>query len=210
MGEEELVKKVVESYSDNLRLQGVEERILKEFCNGRPIIHFDSKVDGGIYLGKHEAIVVDSQLGYKIKELYKVAKGKAVKNGRVEEYLILKAVYDTVKETMSIQSQDAVNDILLKYDVRNRGKIPLDVFLEEGAGVSRHDALACAVLLELFKKDKFIEGSPSIARNSDRVWCKYTNPKNEIYILDVEFGFFGKLEESLQKDLDVYKKSEIF
>jgi len=175
---------------------------IDEFYQGRHIIHRDSKIDGGVYLGQgqREAIVVDSEKYPRLRELYGEAKKKATENGSIKKDKILEAVYETVKEAMPIQDNDAVEKIIDEYSVRNDGKISLDVFLEEGVGVCRHDALACAALLELFGKDGITRGKASVDRNSTNLgghaWCRYKNSGNEIYILDVAQDYIGKLEDA--------------
>lgn len=178
------------------------EDLETELYQGRHIIHRDSPIDGGVYLGggQREAIVVDSKKYPKLKELYKLAKDKATQRG-AGECEVLQAVYDTVAKAMSIQNRDAVKELIHRYGAEKDVKIALDVFLEEGVGFCRHYALACGALLELFKKEGFIKGKISVDRNSTHLgghaWCRYTNPDGEVFILDVAQKYFGRLEDSV-------------
>lgn len=181
---------------------------------GRPIISRDSKIDGGVYLGQgeREAIVVDYSKSPKLRELYEIAKGKSVEGGAINKKRILRAVYDSVKEAMPKQSDEAVNELIQKYNVEKDGKISLDVFLKEGVGVCRHDALACAVLLEQFKKKGIIRGKPSVDRNSNNrgghAWCRYASDSGKVFILDVRQKYLGSLEDSLEKSKWNYQRPE--
>ncbi len=188
-----------------------------EYYQGRPLIHRDSPIDGGVYLGagQREAIVVDStRSDSKIRELYQKVLARAREYDPVEKKYtlnkgkVLNAVFDTVKEAMPVQDDAAVQRIVDRRAVGKDGKIDLDVFIKEGVGECRHDALACAVLLELLKKDGFVSGRASVDRNAafypegdDRLsgghaWCRYTNSVGEVYVLDVAQGFIGSLEEA--------------
>ncbi|MEA3343956.1 MAG: hypothetical protein U9Q92_07395 [archaeon] len=187
-----------------------------ERYQGRPIIHRDSPVDGGVYLGQgqREAIVVDSQKYPKLRQLYEVAKGKATERRTVRKDRVLQAVYDTVAEAMPRQDNDAVKELIHRYKVEKDGKISLDDFLEEGVGVCRHDALACATLLELFKKEGIVRGKTSVDRNSTylggHAWCRYTNSADEIFILDIAQRYIGRLEDASNGDRWAYQRPEDF
>jgi len=146
-----------------VRRLGLEDDMYQE----RPIIHRDSRVDGGVYLGggQREAIIVDSK-DSRIQQLYDRAKRKITINGVVIKDHLLRSVYESVAEAMPIQNSDSVRKLVRNNNVENDGKISLGFFLEAGIGVCRHDALACAVLLELFRKEGHINGKPSVDRNS--------------------------------------------
>jgi len=202
---------------DRLRKQGKIENVGgKDFYLGRSLIHRDSEVDGGVYLGQseREAIVVDSQKYSGIRELYTVAKNKATENGRIRKDLILEAVFQTVREAMPKQDEKAAEDIAKRYGVENDGKISLDIFIEEHLGVCRHDALLSAAILEQFKKEGIIDGKPSVDRNSNHLgghaWCRYTNSGGEVFILDVAQKFLGKLKDATEQNKWAYERPEDF
>ena len=186
----------------------------RELYQGRHIIHRGSSIDGGVYLGQNqrEAIVVDFKKDPKLRGLYEIIKDKSSEMGVVKRGKILRTVFDTVKESMPRQDYEAVKEIIRKYGVQEDGKVSLGVFLEEGAGVCRHDALACSALLERFKEEGTIKGVASLDRNSTHLgghaWCRYTNSINEVFILDVAQNFLGRLEESLNEDRWAYQRPE--
>jgi hypothetical protein len=180
------------------------------YFQGRPTIHRDSPIDGGVFTTGVEAIVVDSQKYPKLKELYEIAKNKAAEIAikKIAEGVewdndenVLQAVYDTVAEAMPRQSDKLTDWLINKYNVKGDIKIALDVFLETGIGVCRHDALACGALLELFIKDGIIKGKPSMDVNyldkkRCHAWCRYTNQDDEVYVVDVMEEYLGKLSDA--------------
>lgn len=187
----------------------------KELYQGRRIIHRDSSIDGGVYLGEgqREAIIVDS-IDPRVRNLYELAKNRAMIDGILIKDKLLRIVYDAVAETMPRQDDDAVKKLVLREGLENDSKVSLGVFLEEGVGVCRHDALACAVLLELFKRDGLIQGKASVDRNSmcfgGHAWCRYTNSGDERWILDVRQGYMGRLEDSLAENKWAYQRPDDF
>lgn len=188
----------------------------EDFYQGRPIIHRDSPVNGGVYLGakQREAIVIDSKKYSGLSALYSIAKNKASVDGNVRKDLVLEAVFQTVREAMPTQNEEAVEKIAREHGAEKDGKIALDVFLEKRTGVCRQDALACAALLELFKEEGFIRGKPGVDRNSTELgghaWCRYKNSDGEVFILDVAQNYLGKLEKALDKKSWVYARPENF
>lgn len=173
----------------------------KPFYQGRHVISRDTAVDGGVYLGQgsREAIVVDTKkYPEHFKELYKKARKEASDGKHVDKNRILRAVYNAVKGAMKYDDA-SVEEIISKYGVENDGKISLNIFLHEGVGICRHQALACAALLERFKKYGHISGKPSVDRNSlcngGHAWCRYTNSFGNVYILDVAQNYIGRLED---------------
>lgn len=188
----------------------------EDLYQGRPIIHRDSPVNGGVYLGegRREAIVVDfDKHGERLKELYQTAKRRASVNGHVRRDAVLKSVFTTVEEALPIQDEEAVKALCKKLGVENDGKVSLDVFIDAKTGVCRHLALTCAALLEIFKRDGHIAGNPSVDRNSDyaggHAWCRYTNSGGEVFILDVAQHYLGELNDA-DKNRWAYKRPEDF
>lgn len=162
------------------------------YYQGMPVIHRDSKIDGGVCMGgsKREAIIVDSEKYDALKMLFDQTKdriageynfdpcnGEEVKGNvrynqdtgevilpkTISEYVIMTELYKTVNETMKYDGK-AVDEIVKKEDVDNDGLITLDHFINKGVGVCRHMALTCGALIELFKKDGHLNGKPSIER----------------------------------------------
>jgi|TARA_B100002003_G_C14024257_1_gene493891 hypothetical protein len=185
-----------------------------ELYKGRPPTCRDSPIDGTVYLGQgqREAIVVDFKKDHKLRGLYERVKDESLENGVFKKGRILGAVYQAVKESMPRQDYEAVKEIIHKYGVQEDGKVLLGLFIREGVGVCRHDALACAALLERFKEEGIVKGRASLDRNSNylggHAWCRYTNSGGEVFILDVAQNFLGRLEESLNEDRWAYQRPE--
>ncbi|HII15031.1 MAG TPA: hypothetical protein HA362_01850 [Nanoarchaeota archaeon] len=183
----------------------LENRIEGNSYRGRNIIQRDSHIDGGVYLGaeQSEAVVVDSAAEPAILALYEQAKRKALTHLVEKEAvkrLVLKAVHDTVKEAITVQDEEAVRMLATHLHCENDGKVSLGVFINTHTGIDRHMALACGVLLELFKRDGFISGSPSIDRNAGLTWCRYTNSQGEVFILDAARGYVGNMRRATGLD----------
>lgn len=100
-----------------------------------------------------EAIVVDPlKAPEKYNEWFSEVELAKVGSNRVRRSPILQSTLNLVSEKMKY-SQSSVDEILSKYNASNNGdKIELSVFMEEGAGVRRHQALAVASLLYMAKE----------------------------------------------------------
>ena len=185
-----------------------------DYYRGRHIIKQDTAIDGGVCLGngKREAIVVDSQKYPKLRELYEKAKQKASVDNKVQRNRVLKAVYDVVLDAMPNQDSVKSESLIYKYHAWNDRKISLDVFINEDAGVCRHKALACGALIELFKKEGYVRGKPSIDKNSSpsgmHAWCRYTSFNGDVQILDVMKEYFGSLKDSVKNAKWNYRRPE--
>ncbi|MDO8517260.1 MAG: hypothetical protein Q7S33_03985 [Nanoarchaeota archaeon] len=172
------------------------------YYQGRFLIERESPIDGGVYLGQgqREAIIVDSQKGIQLKKLYEIAKKKASENNKVKKYKVMDAVFETVGEFMKFD-EDKAEEIVKEKNAGKDVKINLDCFIENGVGVCRHMALTCGVLIEMFKKDGYVSGKPSVERNSSEAgghaWCRYTDNNEKSLILDVARGYIGLLENGI-------------
>jgi hypothetical protein len=170
-----------------------------DFYKGRHLIRQDSSIDGGICLGTHprEAIVVDSQYSPTLIHTYEIAKKKSTRQGKIDKSRILKSVYEAVSEAMPIQKNSEVIRLIDSHNAHNDGVMSLEVFLREGVGVCRHDALACAFILERLGREGIVKGKPSVDKNYDEpsghAWCRYTNSQGKVFILDVMQGYLGPL-----------------
>ncbi len=185
------------------------------YYEGRHVIGRDTPIDGGVSIGnsEREAIVVDSNAYPLIRDLYYVARRKAMVKGVISRELVLEAVYDTVFEAMppTDMSEEMTSKLINTYLASNDIKMSLDRFIENRVGVCRHHALACGVLLELFKKDRHIFGKPSADRNiaifqGSHAWCRYTGSSGDVIILDVSQNYFGSIERALREGRWDYRR----
>ncbi len=185
---------------------------------GRPIIARDTPIDGGVYLGEgqREAIVVDWEKSPTLQKMYDEVHNEVYRMGRprlgnhlsdnlVDEISMfktyaLRSVYKVVIEHMPRNDVNLLRQILNQYDAWEDGKISLERFLERGAGVCRHKALAAAVLIERLIKDNILSGNISVDRNATykggHAWARYTNSGGIAIILDPEQKYFGKLKDA--------------
>lgn len=195
----------------------LERRGGEDYYQGRRIIHRDSEIDGGVYLGQgeREAIVVDSENSQEIQRLYQRVKERAAFRGEVKAGgRVLRAVFEVVREAMPRQSERAVQKLLRQHNIGPDQNISLDVFLRMGVGVCRHDALACGVLIELAKRDGYLKGKVSVDRNfsyrGGHAWARYAHSGGYISVLDVALGYCGPLKDADAKKRWAYERPEDF
>lgn len=173
---------------------------------GRPIIARDTPINGGIYVGSgdREAIVVDdTRKNSLLPKIYsdfikdreeKLKKGKVgdVKEGLLDDVFALSL-------SKLPYSEEGVNDYNKRYGIRAGEKVPLDMYILEGVGICRHQALLVGYLLEKLKKDGYLKGSVSIDRNSipdlgGHAWVRYTNSEGDVIIIDPAMNYVGYLK----------------
>ena len=171
---------------------------------GRFAIEDDTPIIGGVSYGEHrgEAVVVNPEGTPKYyQDWYQESIARASLHGVIRREKVLRGVYDTVDARMRY-SKDGVDDIVQD---RMGKKIDLGVFMKAGVGVCRHQALACAALLEFHKDDRHIRGTPRVNRNirvrkgaepEGHAWARYNSHDGSIMILDVAQWYFGTLEAS--------------
>ena len=203
---------------------------------GRHIIHRNSPILGGVYLGEssREAVVVDAKYG-ELPKLHQLAKVKARSYACDPEtgddfYFIDPATgretyhpsaafmgtFAAVKETMPRQDLEAVKELLAKNNATDDAKIALDSFLSAGMGVCRHDALACGAVLEMFQQEGHLQNwKISVDRNTNHrgghAWTRAQNMTDDaIYILDVMQDFCGILRSANSADKWAYERPEDF
>jgi hypothetical protein len=181
----------------------------------RPIIQRNSKINGGVYLSSHkrEAIVVDFEESTNLQYLYTDVLKAASKNGVVQKDKLLEAVYDTVAQAMTENDLEKIQDIVkTKYGANKDGKISLGVFLKEGMGVCTHKALACGSMIEKLIDDGYLAGKVSVDRNSmlygGHAWCRYTDAKGTVFIIDVAQHYLGKLKNANPEHEWAYRRPD--
>jgi len=180
----------LERLEDKIYLDELEGFGTTKFYAGRHIIKKDMPIDKGVYLGSHrrEAVVVDSEKYPLIKELYNQTIEEAIKIGNPTEKVILEAVYNIVNKTFTDKNGYDAIAIIRNASVSNDQKISLTNFIKKKTGTCRHLALTSGVLLELFKKDRYINGKISVDRNTimgyGHAWARYTSNKGDVHIID--------------------------
>lgn len=198
------------------RFQGI------KLYQGRPVIGRDRPIDGGVYLvnGAGEACVVDSKKDAVLETYYQYflanLKRQVESRGLRINQLALDAVYEEAMQKMpwSMNRVQALNKKLGVLDFSPEPKkISLAVYITNGAGVCRHEALYAGFLLERLKKDGHIMGNVSVDRNwvegkGGHAWVRYTNRLGQIFILDPAQQFVGSLDEIDPRQHWFYKRPE--
>ena len=162
------------------------------------------------------AIVVDP---IKYPRAYQRLKAEATARASVRGVLqrdyVLDSVFRTVYDNMrySKEGEQATEGRVARRSygqdrMPKDAKIELSEYIDDGTGVCREQSLAVGALLELFKQDGVLSGTPRIHRNfrspidspndrSGHQWVRYTNSGGEPFILDVAAPFIGALADKV-------------
>ncbi|MSR89599.1 hypothetical protein EXS53_01545 [Patescibacteria group bacterium] len=178
----------------------------------RHVIGRDERINQGVYLGagEREEIVVNDKRE-KTADIYDGIYNKLLDKVRARQDSqqaegvnsnfkngILDEVFEVVLESMKYDDEFA-NKAANQY--RNQ-KVDLSLFILEGKGVCRHQALLAGYLLERLKDNGLISGDVSIDRNSvpgvgAHSWVRYVSgTSGKIYILDPAQQFAGLLKDA--------------
>lgn len=210
------------SAEEHARLMGhLYETVEGKRFGGRIPIGRDTTIDGGdayvdirSWVAGGEAIVVDSKKYptefQKMIGDYNTAHAELVRQGMGGEEAKLKAIFDTVSNTMEYD-MDYVNnmeDFARSPASRagNQRKVTLNSYLKDGKGVCRHMALAVAWLGGELARHGVVSGSMTAEvnqRSKDNAaheWARYTATDGTVYILDPAQKYFGTLAESLNRE----------
>lgn len=181
---------------------------------GRDIIGRNTRVNMGVYLGgSDEAIVVDDvktdtllKTYNKLLDMREAAKsqGKHFKDGILEDVFLI------ASEALPY-SLDRVDKINQNHNVKYGDKVSLSVYIDEKAGVCRHQALLAGYLLEKLVDDGYLRGQVSVERNfvkdkGGHVWVRYTTHEGKEIIIDPAQHFIGYLEDVDPEDRWFYKR----
>ncbi|MCO6430587.1 MAG: hypothetical protein J5J00_06970 [Deltaproteobacteria bacterium] len=135
------------------------------YFRGRPIIGELTRINGGIYVGAlpHESIVVDAKYGSTEKIVKSLmARCEQIDPGSTSyEYEVFSKVVAITRETLRY-SEEGVHAIERVHNIQPDDKVTLDVYIKRRVGVSRHQVLLAAFLLEKVREEGMIKGRPSI------------------------------------------------
>lgn len=174
------------------------------FAN-RIIIERDSRIAGGVYVGGsgREAIVVD----WKQPELNKLYNNltRAIRSSEhKDQNTALAGVFFFVRDAFPNLSESKTDKLIKGLNLRPDKKVHIDYFIANGTGVCRHVAACCAVLIERLIDEGYLKGKVSIDRNTiaqkgAHAWCRFTDSKGEVIILDVMHDYAGRLSKTAAK-----------
>lgn len=116
---------------------------------------------------------------------------------------IIDSVFNYVKRALPYDKEIIAKlEKLSKQEGRSRSrKICLGEYLDESAGVCRHQALLAAYILEKLIKDGYLSGKVSVDRNKVKgegghAWARYTDADNETFIIDSAQDYCGRLADA--------------
>ncbi len=203
-----------------------EERELPEgekagFFQERRLITRDSPINDGVYVCLHqdlsrEAVVVDDKKQKKLGEVYQKLlrrRERAQQRGETFKKGVLPEVFNLVLEILPYDREKA--EQVVSGSVKIGRKVALEIFIENQAGVCRHQALLVAYLLERLKREgKIHPQSISVDRNfivgkGGHAWVRYVNSVGEIFIIDPAKHFIGKLDDPKRPDWPYERPEEV-
>ena len=163
---------------------------------GYHIITRDTGVLNGAYVPASNSPVIYVFWSSTLNKMYnKVINQMHGKQG------LLNIVYDVVKEQTKVYEPKQIINKIREIE-KGRESVTLEEILRVKAGICKHDALACAALLEKLKEDGHVSGTARVHRqtvydgkyNGGHAWCHYTNSVGKKFILDVAIGYVGPIE----------------
>ncbi len=184
---------------------------------GRPIIGRDSRIDGGVYIGRkpREAIVVDmARAGlldnvYRnwLRELQKQAPmwpWQHITTGRkraVQRYvgLHVATLARALVSRLLPFDRHVVAQVAQEHTLGPDDKVRLDVYLRRHGGVCRHQVCLLGALLERLVDEGWAEGHVSIdrkyvPRQYSHAWVRWTDGGGQVWILDAAQDVWGPLD----------------
>lgn len=132
------------------------------FFRSRHIIGENTKVANGIFVSAipGEALVVDEKYGV-LNDIYlKLISRISVLDSTNSsyEYQVFSKVITLTRETLRY-SEESVENITKQYRIDFDEKVSLDLYIKKKVGVSRHQVLLAAYLLEKLKEKFLIKGT---------------------------------------------------
>ena len=166
----------------------------------RELILKDSRIDEGVYLGAgSEAIVVSFKNDPELRKLYRGCKDYIEKTGAKDEAEILQRIFEYVSSKVKINPD--IQSLLESNKWDKDNKVSIDFFIQNG-GICRHFGLIYSALIERAIDRGLLKGQVSIdasyipnSGEGGHAWCRYTNEKEKVWILDGTLGYFGKLDD---------------
>jgi len=188
---------------------------------GRPVIHRDSPIDGGVYVNfgakgpLAEAIFVD----FSSRTVYSELLGRVIDQvtdhgGQTTGQSIADATYDVIRGAMKY-SKHGVNELMKRVSGLTQPELGYTVslasFLNAGIGVCRHQAVASALMIEQLIEQGYTRGKVSVDSNVNwnatgdeiiggHAWTRFEDDNGEVYIVDVAQGYHGKLSDANTRD----------
>ena len=184
---------------------------------GRPVIHRDSPINGGVYLGSgiREAIVVDDTKDQILREVYEKFRSLLPQDVAQAKQNALFTAWQLTQQEIPYKGDDAVAQLHQRLNVAAADtKIQLGIYILNKTGVCRHEALLAGYFLEKLIKEGILTGKVSIDRNTIKgrgghAWVRYTNSIGEVFIIDPAQKYIGRLKEAPKDGWDYRRPEDI-
>ncbi len=184
---------------------------------GRPIIGRDSRIDGGVYIGRtpREAIVVDMARPGLLDAVYRNWLAELKQRAPMWPWQHMttgrkRAVQRYLSRHMATLCRALVNRVLPfdrhvvaqvaeEHTLGPDDKVRLDVYLRRRGGVCRHQVCLLGAVLERLIDEGWAEGQVSIdrkyvPRQYSHAWVRWTDAEGQVWILDAAQDVWGPLE----------------
>ncbi len=183
------------------------------FLRDKHVIGFGTPIGGGVYLGQvaREALYVPTAPDSVTHQLYRelVARNftdlPLLQTRSLDVALLL--IYAFVQEHMPFDKR-ADKEIAATHGVGPDEEISLDVYVEEGCGVCRHQGCLYARLLELLQADKYLPGTVTMQRRNffifGHAWVRAIFDERRYAIIDLAMKEFGWLSEMSPENREFY------
>lgn len=203
-----------------------DEKAPHGYLLGRPIIGRDTEINGGVFAWNKEALVVDDKYPLVLEcwqELMEIL-NEDIYNGKDHKENIFRLINNIVTSKMSYNLK-AVEEIDNKIQNTKHDwyKVSLDVFMDAGVGVCRHQALLAGYLLEKLTKSyyqhpednrrhRYLRGEAHVERSINyqklvgHAWAKYTTFSGETVIIDPANNFVASFDQLSEERLKKEKR----
>ena len=185
---------------------------------GRPIIGRDSRIDGGVYVGRkpREAIVVDMTKPGPLRDVYAAwlrtlqesaavwpwQQTAAGQRKAVRKWLdkhLLAEVRTLVNRELPFD-RHVVAQVAREHTLGPDDKVRLDVYLRRHGGVCRHQVCLIGALLERLVDEGWLEGTVSIdrkfvPRQYSHAWVRWVDVDGQAWILDAAQDVWSRLDD---------------
>ena len=166
----------------------------------------------GLYRGRNgdETIVVDyDNRTADYDALADRALNRAIGYQDTDDYQRVLADVCTFVGNTIHYSDEGLLHVNMFYGINEHTITSLSIYIDEGVGVSRHQALLTATIIEILHNRGILNGLASVEHNNEwkengenggHAWVRYTDSIGSVFVLDVAKNFFGTLEESQERD----------
>lgn len=165
------------------------------YFKGRHIIGENTRIANGIYISSSpaESIVMDEKYGV-LNDIYQKLMNRISsldEENSSYEYNVFSKVIALTRETLRY-SEESVDNLRKHYNLQVDEKVSIDLYIKKKIGISRHQVLLAAFLLEKLREKHIIRGSfwidPTVSEEVKNERLIFKNRDGEIFRFDPTKG----------------------